>query len=93
MCGCLLHAPCWGPGPQPRHVSRLGIEPFGSQAGAQSTEPRQPGIAFNFDIIVGSPAVVRDNKRSLHSFPQGNTFHKQHNKATRKLMCDTTVQF
>ena len=27
MCDCLLHAPCWGPGLQPRHVPWLGIEP------------------------------------------------------------------
>ena len=27
MCGCLLHAPYWGPGPQPRHVPWLGIKP------------------------------------------------------------------
>ena len=26
ICGCLLHAPYWGPGLQPRHVSWLGIE-------------------------------------------------------------------
>ena len=26
-CGCLLHTPYWGPGPQPRHVPWLGIEP------------------------------------------------------------------
>ena len=27
MCGCLLCALYWGPGPQPRHVPWLGIEP------------------------------------------------------------------
>ena len=27
MCGCLLYTPYWGPGPQPRHVPWLGIEP------------------------------------------------------------------
>ena len=27
MCGCLSHAPYWGPGSQPRHVPRLEIEP------------------------------------------------------------------
>ena len=27
MCGCVSHAPSWGPGMQPRHVPRLGIEP------------------------------------------------------------------
>ena len=26
MGGCLLHAPYWGPGPQPRHVPWLGIK-------------------------------------------------------------------
>ena len=48
MCGCLLHAPCWGPGPQPRNVPWLGIEPepFGSQACAQPTELHQPGLSF-----------------------------------------------
>ena len=24
MCGCLLCAPNWGPGPQPRHMSQTG---------------------------------------------------------------------
>ena len=27
MCDCLSFAPYWGPGPQPRHVPWLGIEP------------------------------------------------------------------
>ena len=27
MCGCLSSAPYWGPGPQPRHVPWLEIEP------------------------------------------------------------------
>ena len=27
MCGCHSHSPHWGPGPQPRHVPWLGIEP------------------------------------------------------------------
>ena len=27
MCGCLSHTFHWGPGPQPRHVPWLGIEP------------------------------------------------------------------
>ena len=26
MCGCLLHTHYWGPDPQPRHVSWLGIK-------------------------------------------------------------------
>ena len=27
VCGCLSCTPCWGPGPQSRHVPWLGIEP------------------------------------------------------------------
>ena len=47
---CLSHTPSWGPGPQPRHVPWLGIEPatVGSQAGTQSTEPHQPGLFGDF---------------------------------------------
>ena len=39
MCGCLLRAPYWGPGLQPRHVPNWesNWQPFGSQASAQST--------------------------------------------------------
>ena len=51
-------APHWGPGPQPRHVPWLGIEPAtpGFIAQAQSTELHQPGLLFllifkNWDII------------------------------------------
>ena len=46
VCGCLSHAPYWGPGPQPRYVCpdwELNQQPFGSQASAQYTEPHQPG--------------------------------------------------
>ena len=48
MCGCLLHAPYWGPGLKPRHVPWLGIEPAtsGSQAGTQSLEPHQSGMTL-----------------------------------------------
>ena len=27
MCGCLSSVPYWGPGPQPRHMPSLRIEP------------------------------------------------------------------
>ena len=44
VCGCLSHAPYWGPGAEARHVPwELNWRPFGLQAGAQSTEPHQPG--------------------------------------------------
>ena len=55
MCGCLLHTPQWGlalnPGMCPDGEPNL--IPFGSQAGAQSTEPHQPWlkqILKNFNI-------------------------------------------
>ena len=46
MCGCLSHAPCWGPGLQPRHVLSWGIEPgtLWFEAHAQSAEPQLPGL-------------------------------------------------
>ena len=43
----VLHAPNWGPGPQPRHVPWLwesNLRPLGSQTSTQSTEPHQPGL-------------------------------------------------
>ena len=45
MCGCLSHTPYWGPGPQPRHVLWLGIEPpiLWFTGCTRSTEPHQPG--------------------------------------------------
>ena len=59
MCGCLSHTPYWGPGLQPRHVPWLGIEPrpFGSQAGAQSTEPHQPGQVLIREVYF-FPALI-----------------------------------
>ena len=46
MCGCLLHTPTGdlanNPGMCPDWESNR--QPFGSQAGAQSTEPHQPGL-------------------------------------------------
>ena len=46
MYGCLLHAPYWGPGSKPRHMTdwELNWQPFSSQEGTQSTEPHQPGL-------------------------------------------------
>ena len=45
MCGCLLRAPYWGLGVQPGMCpdGELNPPPFGLQAGAQFTEPLQPG--------------------------------------------------
>ena len=49
--GYLLFTHKRGPGPQLRCVSGQGIEMVTScsQAGAQSTEPHQPGLMFPFN--------------------------------------------
>ena len=61
MCGCLSHAPYWGPGRQPRHVPWLGIEPV-TLWFTQSTEPHQPGPQVNL-ISIGLA------KKSVMFFP------------------------
>ena len=45
MCGCLSCAPYWGPAHNPGMCPdwESNRQPFGSQAGVQSTEPHQPG--------------------------------------------------
>ena len=48
MCGCLLCTPHHGPACNPGMCPdwELNQQPFGSLAGAQSTEPHQPGQKF-----------------------------------------------
>ena len=49
MCGCFLHIPYWGPGPQPRHVLCLGIEPvtllFAGQGSIYLATPARAGAS------------------------------------------------
>ena len=56
MRGCLSPGPHWGPGLQPRHVPRLGIQlvTLWFAAHTQSTELHQPGLVafFNISVIV-----------------------------------------
>ena len=61
MCGCLSHGPHCGPGPQPRHVPWLGIEPvtLWFAALAQSTELHQPGHTF---ILLKTPITFYSQK-------------------------------
>ena len=60
MCGCLLHAPYWGPGRNPGMCPdwESNQRPFGLQVGAQSTEPHQPGLmwvsVFCFEVATVS---------------------------------------
>ena len=52
MCGCLSRTPYWGPGPQPRHVPWLGIEPMALWfAGRHSIHWAAPagGICLQFE--------------------------------------------
>ena len=46
VCGCLLHAPYWGPACNPGLCPdwESNLPSFGSQASAQLTEPHQPGL-------------------------------------------------
>ena len=50
MCGCLSHTPFWGPGPQPRRVSWLGIKPvtlwFAGQHSIHWATPARAEMAF-----------------------------------------------
>ena len=64
---CLLHAPHWGPSPQPRHVPWLGIELVTAwfTAYAQSTELHQPGLLPLFWTPISDRAAVYPAKR-LH---------------------------
>ena len=50
MCGCLLCAPSWGLGLQPRHVPWLEIEPvtLWFTGWHSTTEPHQPGLMYYF---------------------------------------------
>ena len=50
MRGCLLHAPYWGPGLQPRLCRdwESNPPPFVSQSCTQSTDPHQPEPYFSF---------------------------------------------
>ena len=56
MCGCLPRAPNWGPGPQPRHASWLGIEPgtlwfTGPHSIRRATPARVCQVFLNKEII------------------------------------------
>ena len=70
MCGCLLHAPG---NTQGNLACNLGIgsdwesnqPPFGSQAGAQSTEPHQPRQNIPFFITNFSSFRMISNRDNL----------------------------
>ena len=62
MCVCLLHTPYYGPGLQPRMCPdwESNLQPFGSQAGTQSTEPHQPGESnFLHQVMAEASFLVK----------------------------------
>ena len=68
MCGCLLHSPNWGPGPNPGMCPdwESNRRPFASQAGTQSTEPHQP-MAFMLFLEATNPGNCRAPGFGEHS--------------------------
>ena len=55
MCGCLSRAPYWGPSPQPRHVSWLGIElatlRFAGRHSVHWATPARADVLICFKIL------------------------------------------
>ena len=93
MCGCLSHAPHWGPGPQPRHVPSLGIKPktLWFTARAQSTELHQPvlkTVFLNSSILMpfSASAIFCFTFSTLAKRVSLRTSFVQGNKQARKAM-------
>ena len=65
-CGCLSHTHYWGPGPQPRHVLWLGIEPatlwFTGQGSIHWATPARAAsflsLLQRYSLIFGIDALV-----------------------------------
>ena len=69
LVSCLSLTPKGGPGQQPGHVPWPGIErwPFSSQAGAQFTEPHQPGLTSMFlSLSLSSINIFKKSKGIIY---------------------------
>ena len=71
MCGCLWHAPYWGPGLQPRHVPWLGIQPATHwfvypHSMHWATPGRAPSRVKSFKEIL---FIVKFRKQSIYYQP------------------------
>ena len=67
LTGCLLHTPNQGPGPQSRHDCldwESNQRSFPRQAGAQPTEPHQPGHLI---FLLQVPRATRSHSLSSTS--------------------------
>ena len=76
MCGSLLHAPYWGPGPQPKPASDWEIEPepFGSQASTQAvhwaTTARAKAIIFGHGFLFNFTAQETESGHGIMEEPE-----------------------
>ena len=70
---CLLHAPTWGPGLQPRHVLWLGIELvtfwFTDQHSIHWATPARSQSFFSYSYVYSSPTQIS------MSIPSHKTFY------------------
>ena len=77
MCGCLSHTPHWEPGPQPRHVPWLGIEPAthwltGWHSIHWATPARADSTIFDLDLTYFLRSVDNDDSKT----PNGSSSNK-----------------
>ena len=79
VCGCLSCTPHWGPPCNPGTCCdwELNQQPFGSQAGAQSTEPHQPGPNL-YTLSMYSLLHVSYSSMKLLKFFKGSGLAKNH---------------
>ena len=77
MVGCSLSAPYWGPGPQPRHVSWLGIKLvtlwFAGQCSIHRATPaRAHALRFKNTFPILTSSTELESKREAGSPEPGN---------------------
>ena len=74
MCGWVSHTHYWGPGPQPRHVPWLGIEPVALWFTGQhsTTEPHQPGQNLSLKVL-HNPLFPLSSNSSHIAIPLGHS--------------------
>ena len=92
LISCLSHAPNWGPGPQPRHVPWLGIEPatfwFAGQHSIHWATPTTASF-WNMNQISMSFSCLKDSKCfPFHSEENLSSPPDQHDPVWFGLRCD-----
>ena len=82
MCGCLLHTPTGDVAPNPGMCPdwELNQRPFSLQAGAQSTEPHQPGLHL-LSNLAALPQLSHKELHAMRGTPHGTLVEcKAHRK-------------